>query len=411
MTLDQPATSAPAPPQPVLVYSLLAISGLLYGYMAYAPLGWGWPLAAALLLQTGMYLSIWLLVRPHPVLLQRALIGAGFIHLVTVFAMPLSPLPGVQDNTLHPALLQYVYGYLSYFFPGQYLYYSIALRIIHIFSALAALYFLEKLILYRGLPLHLLLVYLLNPLVVWEFTVQLAPLAFMLALLLGALWRYSCRDWALALVLYTLAVHTSLVALVAVPWLLHSHPLRVSLLWLAGFAFLSLGLYLPFLQAEYLRLLVLQGMAYPPDAGWNSGIYWLLQHPAVSFAGENGLIILSRLLSLLSLIWVWTTGWLGARSQHLGAPAQVLLWCLAIVLLLGPDARPAHTALLLGLALLTRWRWPLVWACILPLAYLKPPGQDLPLWVLLVEYALTGGYMVWEIGEYRREKAVARIQE
>ncbi|MBD2766826.1 hypothetical protein IC235_02840 [Hymenobacter sp. BT664] len=403
---------------------LLAVALLAYAWLLRSRLPWRWGLAAALgfrllwlpalpALSDDVYRFHWdgLLVangvnpfqfRPDEIIADGARASIKdeqqrnrvLPRLQQLYRQLNSP----HYYSVYPPVCQYIFGAAARWFPDSDLGFAGALRAVLLAAEIGSAGLLLALLSASGAPLTRALRYLLHPLVIVELTGNLHFESVVLFFLLLAGWLLSRQRGAASALALGLGIATKLLPILALPLLLR----RLNGRPLAAYLAITLGtlavLFSPFLAVDLLTNLGRSLALYFRSFEFNASIYYVLRGLGYWLTGYNEIAILGPALALGS-------GLLGLvlasreRRPTLASLPQTLLLLLTAYYALATTVHPWYLTLLIGLSVLSRFRYPAVWGGLAVLSYAayRSSAYTENLWLVGIEYAVTAVVLSAEI--------------
>lgn len=307
-----------------------------------------------------------------------------------------------QYHTIYPPVLQGIFAGSAALAPKQVLAPVLLMKAIVLVAEALTLWLLWKLLAGRSNRPFLLALYALNPLIIIELIGNLHFEALLVTsiLLLLLFLRQQKPMWAgIAL---AAGVGVKLLPLLLFP-LGFATFLRQAekgkqraLVFTAAFGGASLLLFLPFLQPLYLEHLLSSIRLYYASFSFNAGAYEWLRTGLGAFIPEHAREVTNFLTSaavVAVVLWQAVRVWQGRQTVAAGA-----FWVLSIYFFLASTIHPWYLAALLALMPFTRWRFPLIWAVLIPFSYItyqQEPYQQQPLFIGLM-WAVVLAYLLWE---------------
>jgi len=254
----------------------------------------------------------------------------------------------------------------------------VVLKVLMLLTELLSFFFLFKLLKFKGQPLSLLAWYFLNPLVILEFVGNLHFEGFMLCAFLGSLYFLS-QDKILASSLFLgVSCAVKIVPFLFVPLFLSKIKRGKYWLFLVVPPVVFVVTLLPFYHKDMLSHINESIQLYFGEFEFNSSFYLLISWLAIpkiilkvtlmSFLGMISLLLYRKNISLeLALVWLFTCYLLLSQSIH-----------------------PWYVAGFLGLAVLEKQRYVVLWTFLIFLTYITYQSVDYQqqLWVNIFEYLL-----------------------
>ncbi|MCK0161558.1 polyprenol phosphomannose-dependent alpha 1,6 mannosyltransferase MptB [Allomuricauda sp. F6463D] len=308
----------------------------------------------------------------------------------------------------YPPVNQLLFAFATIFGGGSVMGSMIAMRVIIILADLGTLYFGRKLLQNLNKANHMAFWYFLNPLVIIELTGNLHFEGVMLFFLVWSLYLISQNKWQWATPLYACSIMVKLIPLLFLPIFLKYFRLKKSvffyILILLGCAALLLPFYSPVFIDNYSKTVGL----WFSNFEFNAGIYNVVKKIAVSYyeAKPWELIdsygsILTRAIIIIVLLLAFLR-----RNQKLESVITTMVLLLASYYFLSSTVHPWYVVFLLGIAIFTNYRFPLIWSCTVILSYYaySNPEYKENLWLLTIEYIVVIGYFVYEMIVSRPKK-------
>ena len=287
----------------------------------------------------------------------------------------------------------------------------LAMRVILILADLGVLYVARKLLQHLNQPRRRAFWYFINPLVIIELTGNLHFEGVMLFFFLTALYLIAKQRWLWAALLYACSILVKLVPLLCLPLLLKYLGIKKSLLFytLVGISgmVLLLPFYTPTLANTYTETLAL----WFSNFEFNAGIYNLVKCIAVEYYSAKPWELVAAYGTVVACATFLGTLLLALlrKNHRLNGVLVSMVLALSLYYFLSSTVHPWYLIFLLGLALFTPYRYPVVWtvgAILSYSAYAHPTYRE-NLWLLCVEYTLVLGCFVHEVGLARKVSAAA----
>ncbi|WP_017730544.1 polyprenol phosphomannose-dependent alpha 1,6 mannosyltransferase MptB [Nafulsella turpanensis] len=311
-------------------------------------------------------------------------------------------------HTIYPPLHQATFS-LAAFVGQESIWQSVlVLRLLNILAEVLTLWLLLKLLRHYHQPQKALLLYALNPLIILELTGNLHFEAWMIAFLLLGLWsfeRYKQEEkktWLAGTALSLAgAIGSKLLPLMFIPlWFRRFSPAHLTLFLATGFVAVLL-LFFPLYDAALFHGMQDSLSLYYQKFEFNASLYYLVREVGFWLKGYNTIGLagpwMAGTATLLILLFS-----LSRKAKALPLP-QAMLWVYCIYLLFSLTVHPWYITPLLALSLLTPYRFPLLWSGLVFFTYAgyNPAGFEEQVWVLWLEYGLSGLFALWEIRKYK----------
>lgn len=307
--------------------------------------------------------------------------------------------------TVYPPLNQAFFAFGAGLFPENLLGHLVVLRLVVFAGEAGTVTLLRALLRRSGRPTRLALLYALNPLVIVELSGNLHFEGVVLALLLLAILGLETgRTWLAALA-WGLAVSVKLIPLLFLPVLVRRLGWGRSVAFGLVVAAVNVGLFLPFLSTELIQNFGSSLNLYFQKFEFNASIYYLVREAGFWWKGYNVIAKAGPWLLAISALGI---GYLALRRPVSSEfPWTKLLFIHTLYLALATTVHPWYLTYLVAFAVLTPFRYPLVWSATAILSYATYANSDFRenLFLTTLEYLLVYGWLIWEL----RRQASSRV--
>lgn len=308
----------------------------------------------------------------------------------------------------YPPVNQILFALAAFLGGGSVLGATIAMRLIVVIADLGVLYFGRKLLQNMNKANHLAFWYFLNPLVIIELTGNLHFEGVMLFFFVWALYLISKNKWLWATPVYALSIMVKLMPLMFLPLFIKYLGFKRSAVFYT-FALLSCAaLLLPFYSSVFIDNYTDTVGLWFSNFEFNASIYNVVKKIAVGYyeAKPWELIdsygsLIQKIVIVLILLFAFIR-----KNRTLESLITSMVFALACYYFLSTTVHPWYVVFLLGFAIFTDYRFPLVWSCTIILsyyAYTNPDNRE-SLWLLAIEYILVIGFFIYEMIGSRPKK-------
>lgn len=249
--------------------------------------------------------------------------------------------------------------------------------------------------------IHLVALYAFNPLVLTEFSVNLHTESLMIAPCLGAIHFFKEQRYDLSATLLAIAVSTKLWPFLFLAWIPSVPGIGRSARYIAITLLVFIISWIPIYTTNLLQHFSSSLKLYVSYLEFNGPFFELIR----STLGDH-LVKGTGLLSILTLLALGLYAVHLFRSKRTNWP-NAMLWLLAIYLFGAQAVHPWYILPLIAFAVLTEWRWPILWSLLIVptyLTYSQDPFTQ-PYWWLIIEYSLLAIFIAWEIVDRPRINA------
>lgn len=247
-------------------------------------------------------------------------------------------------------------------------------------------------------PGYLILLYGINPFVIWEFTGNLHFESLMLVALLGALRSLQKNRWLLSAVLFSLSVAVKLIPLIFLPLLWRYLGFKKALAYYALIALTQGLLWLYFVDEALLRNFQSSLALYFQKFEFNASVYYLIREAGYRIVGHNIIGTAGKILPFVTLSGVIALSSLRSNQKFAGL-LQNMMWVILLYLALTTTVHPWYLATPLLLMVFTGYRTPLLWTFMVVLSY-SAYTQEVyreNLALVFFEYAVVLCFLIWEL--------------
>ncbi|MBV6644465.1 MAG: DUF2029 domain-containing protein [Cyclobacteriaceae bacterium] len=317
-------------------------------------------------------------------------------------------LPDILDKmnspdyyTIYPPLNQLIF-WISTWADSSELMSINVMRILLILADLGAYLVLRGILLFRKRAASLSFWYLLNPLVVLEFTGNLHFEGLLIFFLLLAIYFLARHRIYIAGFFMGLAIATKLIPLIFLPAILMQYK------WKKGILFCTIALltatttFLPMINSAITNGMLSSLGLYFQKFEFNASIYFLVREVGYWIKGYNAIQTIGPALGILTLLSI--CGWSIYSSSRNHLTAFPLLISLCLYLAFATTVHPWYVLTLIPLGILSGYYFPVVWSLAIFLTYAgyATPEFHLPPYLVAIEY---GCVLVFSIFEFRKYDA------
>ena len=299
---------------------------------------------------------------------------------------------------VYPPALQYLFYLAALIAPDSVVGSVIVLRSIILLAEAGTLLLLIKLIKLYKLSEKNILIYALNPLVIIELTGNLHFEVLMITFVLLAVFMILNKRNIWGAAAFSLAIAVKLIPLIFLPFLIRYMGWKKSIPFLIWIGFFTIILFLPFDIFLSLKNILASTRLYFQYFEFNASIYFILRWIGYQIYGYNLIqkigVILSLITTISIIILVFKTT--SNKNRIFG----FMLFALGIYFFFATTINPWYIAPLIAFCTFTNYRWPVVWAVILPFTYLFYDQSIDNIWfqfIISIEYLILCSYVGYEI--------------
>jgi len=353
-----------------------------------------------------------------------------FDHLPTYYIEKGVNIPGITSTlyeqlnspnyfTIYPPVNQFIFATAAYLTPNTITGSSIIMKSFLFLMEVGSLYLIFQLLKYFQLPLKNILLYALNPLIIFEIMGNIHFEGAMIFFLLLSVWLIAVRQRLVgSAVAMALAIASKLLPLIFLPFFilrLAKKPIvpttnlpilhwfqRIdwarNLLFFGTLGLSLLLLFLPLFSGSFLANFGASLNLYFQKFEFNGSISYLLRWIGYLDKGYNVIQYIGPRLSILAFLSIL---YLMFREQNpnWNNLFKQLLFAICAYLFLSMTVHPWYVALPIVCCLFTSFRFPILWSGLIFLTYINynyVVYQE-NLWMVAIEYILIGIFVVYEM--------------
>ncbi len=290
----------------------------------------------------------------------------------------------------------------------------VVLRFIIIGADLGVLYFGRKLLRNLKLPESRIFLYLLNPFILIELTVNLHFEGVMLFFLVWSLYLLQQRKWIGSAIIFACSVLLKLVPLLLLPlffgYFIYKNQNRntsdlepkLGFAKLIGF-YLIVGLtviigFLPILSSVFIENFMATISLWFQKFEFNASIYYLVRWVGFQVKGYNIIETAGKVLPVITIGIVAGLSFF-RKNNSFEKLITAMLFGFTAYLFLSTTVHPWYLATPLLLCVFSKYRFPVVWSFVVILSYsaYTELGFQENLWLVALEYILVIGFMLNEL--------------
>ncbi|MFX0556474.1 glycosyltransferase 87 family protein [Maribacter sp. CXY002] len=300
----------------------------------------------------------------------------------------------------YPPLNQILFGLATVFGGKTILGNIIVIRGIVILADIGIFYFGRKLLKQLNLSPHLIFWYFLNPLIIIELTGNLHFEGVMLFFFIWGLYLIGSNKWKLAGIVYGISISIKLIPLLFLPLFLKHLGWKKSILFYMVVGITCLLTFIPFYTPEFITNYSKTVGLWFSNFEFNAGLYNVIKQIAITFDSKPWELIKTygKITQITTIIIVLSYTFFKSNFK-LSDLINSMLWILTLYYFIAPTVHPWYLVFLVMLSILTPYRYALLWSAVVILSYFAYSNTSYTenLWVLVIEYVLVYGFLLYEI--------------
>ncbi len=339
--------------------------------------------------------------------------------------------------TIYPPVCQFVFWVATAFSPQGIWGAVVIMKLFMLLFEIGTAFFLIRLLQHFKMRPELSLLYLLNPLVIIELTGNIHFEAGMVCFSLMAVYLLVKNQWIWSAVAMALAICTKLLPLIFLPFLLRrlggdgknidelssDKDERRSRLSLYGGLFINslryyavvglvcVVLFLPLIDWATLQNILASMDLYFQKFEFNASIFYVVRTIGFWVKGWNIIQTAGPIMAIMVFIAIMVMMVLEGPLTHKNL-FMMMLWALFVYLIMATLVHPWYITPLIAYCIFTNFRFPVVWAIVIPLSYYTyiSDAYTENFYLIAFEYAAVFGFIVYEfVCKKRQEEQFDKI--
>ena len=354
-----------------------------------------------------------------------------FDQLPTFYIENTSTIPGITKDlyqqlnspnyfTIYPPVNQFIFATAAYLSPTSWWGSSVVMKSFLFVMELGSLLLIIQLLRHFKLPLKNVVLYALNPLIIFEIMGNIHFEGAMIFFLLLSIWLIIVKKrlvWSA--IAFALSVASKLLPLIFLPFFiarlsqnkraLATPSTPTALFWFTTidwkrnslfFAVLGISLlllFLPLLSGAFFSNFGASLNLYFKKFEFNASLYYFFRWVGFQYKGYNVIQSLGPALSIMVLVGIlWTM--FQEQSPNWTNLFNKLLFAITFYLLLAMTIHPWYVALPIVCCLFTNYRFPIVWSGLVFLTYINYSYAAYyeNLWIVGIEYVVVSIFALRE---------------
>lgn len=309
-------------------------------------------------------------------------------------------------HTVYPPVMQYIFTLAAYI-GGSNEWLSVVVMKFFIVAAEAGsmriLYLLAK---KKNIDPCNILWYLLNPLIITEISgnahfegILIFFFAVFLYLLLG-------KKVLLSAVFFMLAVCTKMIPLMLAPLMIRYIGFKKAVMF--GIVAVATGvlLFLPFIDKTLIAGMSNSLRLFFHLFEFNASVFYFIRWVAYFFVDFDVIEEVAPVLGIISFIIILAISFWSSNKINF---IEKCLWIFAVYLLFSTMVHPWYSSILIMLAALSSFRFPVVFSLLVLLSYfpysMAVYNEDNGLWLIAIEYSIAFSFTIYEILQHTKNRA------
>lgn len=311
-----------------------------------------------------------------------------------------------EHFTIYPPVAQAVFTLACWLFPSSIFGSIVIMKLVLLLGEIGSIVLIAKLLRRFELPKNNILLYALNPLLIFEIVGNLHFEGLMIFFLLLSLWLLVNNRWIGSSLAMAGAIASKLLPLLFLPFLIARLGIKKSLVYFSILGITLLLLFTPLFNGLFISHFGDSLNLYFRQFEFNASFYYLFRWIGYQSKGYNMIHRLGPMLALAVFIIIITLAII-RRTKDAKSLPESWLFAISIYLLLATTVHPWYITLPMALSLLTKWRYAIVWSGVAWLSYSHYWGGGFQENYLLIamEYVATIGFFFFEV--FRKQNIIS----
>ena len=300
-----------------------------------------------------------------------------------------SKLNSPEYFTIYPPVCQGIFTLSQWIAGNSVAGSAIVMKLFLVGFELGSLYFIYNLINYLKLPLHLILLYALNPLIIIEISGNLHFEGAMIFFLSAAIWMLVKNRWVWSAILLAFSVASKLLPLMFLPIILNYYGWKKGIKYVLLVGISCLLLFAPLISNTFLQNFGSSLDLYFQKFEFNASIYYCFRWIGQKIVGYNLIKYIGPALAIATLLIILFLAF-RKKIQDIQHLLLLFFFAFSVYLFLGTTIHPWYLSTLIFLSVFLPFKYPILWSLLIMLTYISYNSQPFQenLWLVSVEYIL-----------------------
>lgn len=278
------------------------------------------------------------------------------------------------------------------------------LKVFILLSEFGTIYFLQKIIRLKGVPAKNILFYSMNPLILIELTGNVHFEAAMIFFLTLSVYLLLQNKFYLSAIFLGLAAASKIWPLFLLPFFISYFGWRKTILYAGTVCIVFFLSFVPFFSPQTFLNISESLQLYFVSFEFNASLYYLLKF--ITGQQMHAKEIIQTLLPAIYLLVLVMLAWKFNKEDKL----QFFLFAFFLYMMFATTVHPWYLAPLLLFSCITRFRFPVLWSCLICFTYItyKGAGFEQNFYVITLEYVLLLSFVLFELFGGERKKFLAK---
>lgn len=311
--------------------------------------------------------------------------------------------------TVYPPIPQFINVLAAWLSGNSIVGAVLIMRIVFILAELGTIILLYKLLQRSPAQRSMVGIYALNPLIIIEITGNLHHEGLMIFFFIAFIYYFQRNKTALSAGLLAASVASKLIPLIILPYLFLKLRGQKRILFFTAFVLSLLLLFAPLLDYSFFTGMQDSLTLYYQKLEFNGGLYFVVREIGYWYKGYNIIASSGKAFAAISFIlilgysyYAWKTGQQSFR---------VYTWILMIFLSFSLILHPWYIAGLIVLSVFTGYTFPIVWSFFIFLTYAgySQQGYQDTYLIIFIEYVIVFAAMIYDLKHTQQPQLTQKV--
>lgn len=310
-----------------------------------------------------------------------------------------------EYHTVYPPVMQFIFTAAAFAGGNND---RIALIVMKLFIAAAELgstRILYLLVKKNNMPVRNILWYILNPLIITELTGNVHFEGVLIFFFLLFLYYMQQEKIFFAAIFFALAVCTKIIPLMLVPLIMRWVGLKKSLIFSLVSAAIVILLFIPFIDENLIHGMSKSLRLFFHLFEFNASVFYFTRWVGYFFVDYDIIEEAAPVLAVISFIVILIISFWPSKKIFF---IEKCLWIFSVYFLFSTMVHPWYIAIIIALAAISRFRFPLVFSLLILLSYypysMQEYNEDNSLWITAIEYSFLFIFAAWEFFKLKKRR-------
>ena len=307
----------------------------------------------------------------------------------------------------YPPVSQLVYVLAAAISSGKLYIFSIVIKVLTLTAELGTLIVMLRILNHLNLSKERIFIYWLNPLILIELMGNLHFESFMILFMTASVYFLMKSKLTYGAISFVLAIASKLLPLMFAPFLLAHLGFKRSFKFILISSICFVLFFVPIIIGIVNGTFLSSVGLYFQKFEFNASIFYLIREVGFLIYGWNIIGSLGPSLGIFTLLTICTIWYLNRFKITDINIFEFLLFAITLYLFTSTTIHPWYVALPVAFCVFTDFRYPVLWSGLIFLTYINYSYESYHenLLVVVLEYSIVFGFLIYELINYRIKKA------